>query len=379
MKRLGILLIIIAVHAGASAQQIKWVTAYYAGWTQGNQWSYHLRPADIDFGAVTHIVHFSLGPNPDGSLNDEGNNVNKENAAAIISAGHMASKKVLICVGGWNSEIGFAEATKAPTRTKFIDNLLNLVTNRGYDGIDIDWEPVSPKYFKQYEEFIIELRSSMMRAHSSLLLTAASGGEPVLFGRIYPYFDQINLMTYDMSGAWPSWVTWHNAPVYDGNFRFPATGQLVPSVNERVESYLRAEIPAAKLGIGIDFYGYVWNGGSGTATGGVTEPRQSWRTAPWVKDNVPYHDIMDTYFQSEYYHWDSVAQAAYLGIDKQGSADDKFISYDDETTCRKKIEYVKAKGLGGVILWELGGGWRPKTNPPDKLLQAVKEAAGWKK
>ena len=174
-------------------------------------------------------------------------------------------------------------------------------------------------------------------------------------------------------------MTWHNAPVYEGNYRFPSSGQLLPSVNQRVESYLRAEIPPAKLGIGIDFYGYVWNGGSGTPTGGVTEPRQSWRTAPWVKDNVPYHVIMDTFYRPEYYRWDTVAQAAYLSIDKPGSADDKFISYDDETTCRKKIDYVKAKGLGGVILWELGGGWRPQASPPDKLLQAVKEAAGLKK
>ncbi len=44
-----------------------WVTAYYAGWMQGNQWSYHLRPENIDYTAMTHIVHFSLGPNPDGT------------------------------------------------------------------------------------------------------------------------------------------------------------------------------------------------------------------------------------------------------------------------------------------------------------------------
>ena len=45
-----------------------WVTAYYAGWNQA-----YLPPSQIDFGAVTHVIHFSLVPNSDGSLNTNAN------------------------------------------------------------------------------------------------------------------------------------------------------------------------------------------------------------------------------------------------------------------------------------------------------------------
>jgi len=178
----------------------------------------------------------------------------------------------------------------------------------------------------------------------------------------------------DLSGAWPGWLTWHNSAVYDGGTRFPGTGAPLPSIHDRVLSFLAAGIPAAKLGVGIDFYGYVWNGGSGTPSGGVTGPRQSWEAAPWVKDNVAYSLIMDSLYKPQYYRWDTAAQAAYLSIDNSGSSDDKFVSYDDDAACRAKIAYVRQYGLGGVILWELGGGWRPSSIPHDPLLQAVRSA-----
>src|SRR3982751_2526133 len=40
-----------------------WVTAYYAGWNQS-----YLAPSNIDFGAVSHVIHFSVVPNSNGSL-----------------------------------------------------------------------------------------------------------------------------------------------------------------------------------------------------------------------------------------------------------------------------------------------------------------------
>ena len=351
-----------------------WVTAYYAGWMQGNQWSYHLRPQNIDFTAVTHIVHFSLGPNADGTVNDEGNGVGAENAAAIVQAAHNAGKKVLICVGGWNSEQSFASATNPQNRERFINNLLAIVQGRRYDGLDIDWEPFSQDYSSQYISFMEELRVVMKNLNPDLLLTVACSRAPEVFAKLHPLLDQINVMTYDYSGAWPGWFTWHNAPVYDGGARFPSTGGAPPSIHSHLETFVAAGIPRRKLGIGIDFYGFVWNGGSGTPSGGVTEPRQTWTSPPWVKDNVPYHQIMETIFQPQAYRWDSAAQAAYLMIDNPGSAEDRFVSYDDESSCRKKIDYARTHGLGGVIIWELGGGWQPKVSPPDRLLKAVGEA-----
>jgi chitinase len=341
---------------------------------QGNQWSYHLRPENIDYTAMTHLIHFSMGPNPDGTVNIEVNGLTAENSAAVIRSARAAGVKVLVCVGGWNSEQGFSRATAPANRERFINSLLDVVRTRGYDGVDLDWEPLSRQYVDQYASFIEEMRVAMRNLNPELLLTVACNSSPEMYARVAPLLDQINLMTYDYAGAWPGWFTWHNAAIYDGGARFTSNGAAPPSVHAEVEEFVAAGVPRSKIGIGIDFYGYVWNGGTGTRTGGVTAPRQDWKSPPWVKDNVPYYQIMSTHYKPDVYRWDSTAQAAYLSIDMPGSESDRFVSYDDETACRKKMEYVRQQKLGGVIIWELGGGWQPGASQPDRLLKAVGEA-----
>jgi chitinase len=149
----------------------------------------------------------------------------------------------------------------------------------------------------------------------------------------------------------------------------------VPSVDGVVSNFLANGVAANKLGIGISFYGCVWSGGAGTSTGGAALPRQSWTTAPTVTE-AAYSAIMSNYFQPQLYFWDTNAQSAYLSLDQPGSANDKFISYDDETACRAKVAYANRRRLGGLIIWELGGGYRADqpAGQRDRLLQSVKQA-----
>jgi chitinase len=372
--RAAISVMLLAFPAMAPAQNDLWATAYYAGWQQGWYNNGTLPAQEIDYTALTHIVHFSLVPNSNGTLDADPNGITHVNSTELVSRAHAAGKKVIISVGGWMSDVGFRGATSAANRALFITNLIDFITTRGYDGIDIDWEILQSSDAVQYAVFITALRTALNAIQPRPLLTAAVGGEAEILAQVHTLFDQINIMTYDFSGAWPGWVTWHNSPIYDGGFRFPSTNGPVPSADRTVDAFLAAGVPAHKLGIGIDFYGYVWNGGSGTPMGGATDPRQSWSGAPWVQGNVPYSAIMRDYYQPALYRWDEAAQAAYLCIDLPGSANDRFVSYDNEMSVQKKFEYVRSKGIGGVIIWELGGGYR--TDQPagrrDLLLQEVK-------
>ena len=359
MKAVRMFLLLITVcHASLFAQTTKWVSAYYAGWMQS-----YLPPSAIDFGAFTHIIHFSIEPSGAGGISGTGNGITTQASQALVSAAHAAGKKALITCGGYGADGGFVTCTNSANRTTFVNNLVNFVVNNNYDGLDIDWEPVtSPSQFKL---FIPQLRAALNAAKPGLLLTIAMVGDDLSVVDVAGSFDQINIMTYDLSGAWSGWVTWHNSPIYDGGFTFPSTGGLLPSADGQINEFSAAGIPKSKLGIGTDFYGYVWTG--------VSQPRQGWTgNGPNVTGNVAYSDLMNQYSGSPVL-WDSVAGAAYISI-TTGSG--KFISIDNERTMYAKADYVKNKGIGGMIIWELGGGYRASqpAGSRDKLLQAVKQA-----
>jgi chitinase len=94
--------------------------------------------SNIDFTALTHIIHFSVVPNANGTLNSGANGITSANSTDLVTRAHAAGLKVLICVGGAGSESAFTN-TSLPA---LINNLTNFMATRGYDGVDIDWEPL---------------------------------------------------------------------------------------------------------------------------------------------------------------------------------------------------------------------------------------------
>ena len=365
--------------SSSSAAEL-WAAAYYPGGSESV-----MPVSDIDFAVISHVIQFSLVPNADGSLDETANGIVRTNAADLVRQAHAAGRKVLICVGGANSGAGFQGASATPRRAAFVANLVRFMTAWNYDGIDLDWEPLLLSDFPQFTNLVLELRSAMDSLPTRKLLTVAVSayptyGDPLsseytMFSALQTQFDQINIMTYDLSGAYAGWVTWFNSPIYDGGYRFSTTGYLVPSIDGAVENFITNGVSPAKLGIGVAFYGDVWAGGTGVSTGGVSLPRQSWVSAPTVTQ-LPYAEIMSAYYQSNLYCWDTNAQAAYLSIDKPGTADDRFISYDDEHTCQAKVKYAREHSLGGIMIWQLAQGHRADqpAGLRDPLVQAIQRA-----
>ncbi len=350
-----------------------WVSGYYPGWTQ-----YTMAPADIDFGSLTHLIHFSLMPDTDGTLLDSFG-LSTAHCQATVGAAHNAGKKVILCIGGAGSGDGFLGATKQPHRSTFIKNIVTRMHTFGYDGIDIDWEPLASADSGQVRPFVLQLRAALDSVTSGLLLTAACGDDffdPAqcrLWAVLQANMDQINLMTYVMSGPWQGWITWHGSAIYNNGQHFPGNSpRPLPCVDEYVNDFLNAGVPASKLGIGIGFHGDIWEGGSGTSTGGASTLYQSWTTAPTVMSDIYYTDIIDSFYTADRYHYDTMAQAPYLSIDQPGSANDKFISYTDSRAIVAKMGYIGDHNLGGCIIWQLGEDYFGTGNSP--LKQAIKSA-----
>ena len=353
--------------ASAASHRSLWVTAYYPSWVQNYD---PLKPDKIDYTTFSHLIQFAITPNADGSIDATSKDaVTPDMSAAVITPAHAAGRKVLICVGGSETANMIRPAITDAVRPVFIKNLIDLMTTRGYDGVDIDFEPLEDSDVPAYSAFITDLRAALNAAGPGLLLTAAVGSQPQMFAKLQADFDQINVMTYDMAGPWEGWVTWFNSPLFTGGATFP-DGKPLTSVDFEIKKYIDSGIAKDKLAIGIDFEAQIWNG--------ATAPQQSINGVTMVDSD--YSGVMDKYFQPDNYRWDSEVKAPYLSIAASGTAPSMFITFDDPRSAATKVDYARKNGLGGVIVWQIGSAYRDSqpAGKKDVAMQAVKKAWGGK-
>ena len=365
----GLMALCLAPAAGRGAN---WVTAYYPGYRLAG-----MPASNIDFSTVTHVVHFSVTPGSNGTLNASDNSITVAGITDLVTRAHAAGRKVLIGVGGAGTETGFQTAVSNKF-TIFLKNITNYVAAYSYDGVDIDWEPLPSSDMPQFTNLAVHLRSVLSALSPAKLLTAAVDPYPtygdnptngyLALAAVQGQFDQINLMTYDMAGPWSTnWMTWYNSPVFDGGARL-FDGRVAPSIDGGCRNCQTNGIAPGKLGLGIPFYGYAWAGGPG-----VAGPYLSWPvTNPPTATACTYTQILAAYYNPAGFHWDANAAVPYLSITNGIKTNNVFVSYDNDVSCQAKVNYMRNHGLGGLIIWELSQDFYSATNQP--LLRAIGQA-----
>lgn len=361
-----------------------WLTGYYASYSAFPPAS--MAPSEVDYAALTHVIHWPVVPRADGSLVDPDTyGLTREQSADLVTRAHAAGTRALLGFGGDAATVGdgWRGATAPANRARFIDRMVALMRERGYDGIDINWEELGPADEAAFIAFIGDLRRALDAISPRPLLTwvPTTGEQPPLAATAATaqHFDQINLQTYVMSGPYPGWVTWFNSPLHNGGARFPSTGGPLPSADVEVDRYVAAGIPIDRLGLGMQFDGFVWAGGAGTGTGGVAEPRQDFDDArPPTLTVLRQADVVQQYGQAPgcRRQFDAVALVPWIGCDRARDDDDRFISLEDEQSIREKARYATGKGLGGLFVFELSGDFQPAAQGRARhpLLYALKAA-----
>ena len=343
----------------------RWVQGYYVGYEAS------LYPiAEVNFDAITHLMVGRARPLASGAVTTDFD-IDAVNgpiwAHAAVAAAHAAHRKAVLMVGGAGEIAGWQGAASASHRATFVANLLAVVNAYGFDGLDLDWEPLESGDHSSF----IALAQALRSARPGLILTVPLGwtnanftGTPDPFlAQIAPLFDRVNVMTYDMAGAWPGWQSWHESALYG------ETGNTPSSVASSIAFHLASGVPAAKLGLGIPFYGYCWQG--------VTAPHQNGGTITVSDGTMSYANIVAGYYTPARRVWDATARVPYLSsAAPMGAAGCNFVSYEDAQSITEKGAYARAQGLGGTVIWTISQG-HFASRPPgqrDPLLDAVRAA-----
>lgn len=266
---------------------------------------------------------------------------------------------VLLAIGGWGADHFSEAAASEDARRTFADTAVALVRTHDLDGLDIDWEyPAlpgpgishSPADRDNFPLMLQALREALDALSAQTgrryrLTIAAADGEAAAgldLPRIVPLVDAIHLMTYDFYGA-GSARTGHHAGLYRSA---GANGAADRDTTRAVDEFLAAGVPPHKLVPGAAFYGKAFR--TTTADGaGLHQPFDG------EVSFVTWAELQQGYLDRPAFerHLDPQAQAAWLW--NPGTR--TFVSYESPDTIRAKAAYVRLRGLGGLMFWDLGG------------------------
>nr|WP_249316709.1 glycosyl hydrolase family 18 protein [Bacillus sp. FJAT-50079] len=337
----------------ADTPPANYVIAYLAGWSTLS--GYDLMH-DIDASRLTHINYaFGLiGSDLKIKMSDPVNDpINFAELAKLKEK--YPHLKTTIAIGGWGGSANFSEASaNEEARTTFADSVVEFIVTHGFNGVDLDWEyPVTgggpgtypnpddydhfPLLLKTLREKLDEQGEKDGVRYSLSIAGAANTGyvANTQLGLTEKYLDYIQVMTYDIHGPWEELADL-NAPLYDDNGK-------TWSVDKAVQAYLDAGVPKEKLIMGVPFYGYTYDVQSNENNG----LRQKYIGSGSVTYN---RIILNDYLNNGYVrYWDEGTKTPYL-FNPDIS---KFISYDDEKSIAIKAQYIREKGLGGAMIWEI--------------------------
>jgi chitinase len=291
--------------------------------------------------------------------------------------------KLMVALGGWTWSAHFSNAALSDeSRRAFVRSCVNLFI-RGllphdppdadtgsawgvFDGIDIDWEypgqcgnscgpevarPEDTRNFTLLlQEFRRQLDDAGQQHGRRYQLSIAAGAAPATLARLElaaaaRSLDFINLMTYDYHGAWETGTNLHSALLPSP--RDPARAERLSTL-ETVLQALAAGVPRRQLLIGVPAYSRGWRGVP-ARNRGLYQPGSvpaDWSPTVLFRDARALHDSgrFARFF-------DPLTAGAWL----YDPAAQEFWTYDDPQVMRIKGCFARSLGLGGVMMWELGG------------------------
>jgi chitinase len=291
--------------------------------------------------------------------------LDRPGVAGDLARLHALKKKnpqlaVMVSIGGWTAD-GFSDAALSESsRHTFARSVVALLKQYNLDGVDLDWEypgqgVAGIKYRDaDKQNFTLLLKTLRQELDASgaarvrsgkrhyLLTIAAADREyfdHVEMGKLHIYLDWINEMAYDFFNSLTP-TTGHHAALNRSDF----AGTTDRTGDAAVRQYLAAGVPAAKIVLGVPFYGRRFAGVTPQKNGLYQRYEQS-------KDFESYAELVESFIDKQGFirYWDAGARAPYLW----NGASRIFITYEDPQSLAIKRCYVRDMHLGGMMFWEL--------------------------
>ena len=232
--------------------------------------------------------------------------------------------------GNFNNRLIHSVVNNEAYKNNLIQNLLNTMDEKGYEGVDIDFEYILASDRDAFTAFVWEVAETMRANgyHTSVALAPKTSSEQtgLLYeGKDYRALgeaaDHVLLMTYE-------WGYTYGPPM------------AVAPIHQvrRVVEYALTQIPSEKINLGIPNYGYDW-----------PLPYVRGVTKATTINNV--QAVRIAIAQGAVIQFDELSQSPFFTYISEGTEHE--VWFEDVRSLQEKFNLIKEYSLRGCGYWQI--------------------------
>lgn len=316
MRLRSLFLVLAAVLVSTNSYAYR-IAAWIPPWDAASLTSIQLHAGSLD---ESNPVWYSMAS--DGSIVANWNAENPTWIAAMTGTQIIPTLQNVVA-GSFSATVAETILSTSASREGHAQAIFNLVTSKAWDGIDIDYERVPTTSRANFTAFVNTLAAKLHSAGKKLSVTV--------------YAKTSDAQNWNGPGAedWPALglaADTIKLMAYDYHWSTSAAGAITPLTwLDSVVTYAESVIPSSKVIVGLPWYGYDWQGTSGSG--------------------VVYSQAMNL----------ASANNATITRDENGEATFTYggthtVFFQDGTSFARKTDLVRQKhpNVGGFAAWRTG-------------------------
>lgn len=273
-----------------------------------------------------HSDSGTLSQSTDGAIHERSYVYNPDKVNAV-----MAAHDIVVPTVGDNAKGQINRILEKPAaRENLLSQLLRTVLERGYDGIDINFEGGEPQGQEAFADFVDEL-AQRLHVHGkrlSVTIKAAYSTQSENW-EIFDYAllgqtaaDRFKVMMYD-----------HN---FDAGMNVPGPIAEYNWMVDCLDYMIGRGLPAEKIHLGLHNYAWTWQRQS-NGDYSMVFPHSTWSA---LKAQV------------SQWNWDATAKESWADFEVQGVSYRSYVG--NVNTVRERLGLARKYGLAGIVFWTLG-------------------------
>ena len=241
--------------------------------------------------------------------------------------------KVLLSITSFGSENNEIFLANREVQNQFIEELLSIMIDGDFDGVDINFEQIPALYGDFFNFFIKKLSTRLQNGGYMLILDVPYFNDQNTFNysELKYFVSYFNIMGYDFSGE-------HSD--YPGSVAPLNSFTNQPSLETCVNDFLNLDIDGGQVIVSLPLYGVTWD------IKDIKLGRSSYM------ESLPYYEIIANYDTEYNPIFDPISASFFYLINNAKSS--KICWFENEISLDIKYDWVKSKKLRGVGLWAMG-------------------------